>query len=56
MPDVQTALAALGVVGLDLKEEDAYKFQGPDTYGDELVVMAETAAYFDVSYKVGRTF
>lgn len=54
-----SALAAIGLSGL--KVEDLHKLRGTDSWEEELIVMAETAAYFHVSYKVrrspsGRTF
>ncbi|TCD67241.1 hypothetical protein EIP91_000370 [Steccherinum ochraceum] len=51
---VQTALSHLVGAASDfqgLKVEDFAKLLGPDLYEEELIVMAETAAYFHVSYK-----
>ncbi|THG95428.1 hypothetical protein EW026_g6225 [Hermanssonia centrifuga] len=49
---VNEALAALAMVGYrGLKQEDLPKLRGTDEYDEELIVMAETSAYFHVSYK-----
>ncbi|KAI0820102.1 P-loop containing nucleoside triphosphate hydrolase protein [Trametes gibbosa] len=48
---VQTALAALTKLGLTVKEEDLGKLNPPDEYQEELEVMAEVRAYFQVAYK-----
>ena len=43
-------LAKLGYIGL--QEEDFGKLNPPDIYEEELEVMAEVRAYFQVAYKV----
>lgn len=43
-------LARYGFTGL--KEEDLGKLHEVDQYEEELIVMAETLAYFHVAYKV----
>lgn len=49
----QEALAALAKLGIHgLKPEDLGKLQPPDVYEEELEVMAEVRAYFQVAYKV----
>ncbi|CAL1697633.1 unnamed protein product [Somion occarium] len=49
---VRDALSALAAIGLDgLKDADLARLRGPDPYEEELTVMAETSAYFHVSYK-----
>ncbi|KAI0078419.1 hypothetical protein K474DRAFT_1744981 [Panus rudis PR-1116 ss-1] len=49
---VQAALSALANIGYEgLKAEDLFKLHGSDAYEEEMTVMAETAAYFHVSYK-----
>ena len=47
---VLSGLAKLGYEGI--KEVDLGKLNPPDMYEDELAVMAEVRAYFQVSYKV----
>ena len=47
---VLSGLAKLGYEGI--KEIDLGKLNPPDMYEDELAVMAEVRAYFQVSYKV----
>ena len=49
---VREALAALAKLGLNVTEEDLGKLNPPDEYEDELALMAEVRAYFDVAYKV----
>ena len=49
---IRAALAALAAIGLVVKEEDLGKLHPPDAYEEELELMAEVRAYFDVSYKV----
>ena len=51
---VQNALANLGFSGV--KEEDLSHLYGVDLHEEELVVMAETAAYFHVAYKVRQFY
>lgn len=46
------ALAALAKIGVHMSEEDLENLHPPDEYEDELELMAEVRAYFDVSYKV----
>lgn len=48
--DALSALAKLGYVGLTV--EDLGKLNPPDEYEEELNVMAEVRAYFQVAYKV----
>jgi hypothetical protein len=50
LSDVMGALANFGFHGL--KEEDLGRLYGVDAHDEELAVMAETAAYFHVAYKV----
>ena len=45
-------MAALAKLGLNVTEEDLGKLNPPDEYEEELELMAEVRAYFDVSYKV----
>lgn len=53
MDMMKTALAALANVGFSgVKEDDLYKLNEWNSYEQELIVMAETSAYFHVSYKV----
>ncbi|EKM56257.1 uncharacterized protein PHACADRAFT_140877 [Phanerochaete carnosa HHB-10118-sp] len=47
--EVMSALARFGFNGL--KEEDLGRLYGADSHEEELIVMAETAAYFHVAYK-----
>lgn len=49
---LQQALATLAELGLAVKEADLAPLRGNACYDDELVVMAETSAYFRVAYKV----
>ena len=50
---VRQALTALSAVGYSgLTEADLAKLRGADTYEQELIVMAETSAYFHIAYKV----
>ena len=49
---IRDALAALAKLGLNVTEADLGKLNPPDEYEDELALMAEVRAYFDVSYKV----
>ncbi len=49
---IREALAALAKLGLNVTAEDLGKLNPPDEYEDELALMAEVRAYFDVSYKV----
>ena len=53
LTSVLAGLAQLGYAGIT--EADLGKLAHPDTYEDELAVMAEVRAYFQVSYKV-RSF
>ncbi|PIL30975.1 transporter [Ganoderma sinense ZZ0214-1] len=48
---IREALAALTKLSLNVTEEDLGKLNPPDEYEDELVLMAEVRAYFDVAYK-----
>ena len=48
--DALSALAKLGYVGLTV--DDLGKLNPPDEYEEELNVMAEVRAYFQVAYKV----
>ncbi|KAH8091801.1 P-loop containing nucleoside triphosphate hydrolase protein [Cristinia sonorae] len=49
---IQAALSALTTIGHQgVKVEDLAKLHGNDPYEEELIVMAETAAYFHVSFK-----
>ncbi|KAI0746433.1 P-loop containing nucleoside triphosphate hydrolase protein [Daedaleopsis nitida] len=48
---VRDALAALAKIGLFVTEDDLGKLQPADTYEEELELMAEVRAYFDVAYK-----
>ena len=48
--DVLAALSNIGFQGI--KEEDLSKLHGADPYEEELIVMAETSAYFHIAYKV----
>ncbi|KAI0633205.1 P-loop containing nucleoside triphosphate hydrolase protein [Trametes polyzona] len=45
------ALAALVKLGYSVGEDDLGKLNPPDTYEEELEVMAEVRAYFQVAYK-----
>lgn len=47
-----SALAELTKLGYPVKEDDLGKLNPPDEYQEELEVMAEVRAYFQVSYKV----
>lgn len=47
-----SALAELTRLGYPVKEDDLGKLNPPDEYQEELEVMAEVRAYFQVSYKV----
>ena len=49
---IREALAALARLGLNVTENDLGKLNPPDEYEDELALMAEVRAYFDVAYKV----
>ena len=51
---VMGALANFGFHGL--KAEDLGRLYGADPHEEELIVMAETAAYFHVAYKVPIIF
>ena len=51
---IREALAALARLGLNVTENDLGKLNPPDEYEDELALMAEVRAYFDVAYKVSR--
>ena len=54
--DVDEAIAALAGLGWHgLVAEDLGRLSGPDPHEQELTVMAETAAYFHVAYKVSLT-
>ncbi|KAI0698694.1 P-loop containing nucleoside triphosphate hydrolase protein [Earliella scabrosa] len=48
---VPEALAALARLGFTVKEEDLGKLNPPDEFQEELEVMAEVRAYFQVAYK-----
>lgn len=50
LSDALAALAALGYHGVTA--EDLAKLRPPDEYEEELQVMAEVRAYFQVAYKV----
>ena len=50
LADVLAGLTKLGYTGV--KEVDLGKLNPPDLYEDELEVMAEVRAYFDISCKV----
>ncbi|KAI0743138.1 P-loop containing nucleoside triphosphate hydrolase protein [Daedaleopsis nitida] len=45
------ALAALTRLGLSVKEEDLGKLSPPDDFEEELMVMAEVRAYFQIAYR-----
>ncbi len=47
------ALADLGYTGLSI--ESLARLQPPDEFEDELIVMADVRAYFQVAYKVRYT-
>ncbi|GJE98371.1 P-loop containing nucleoside triphosphate hydrolase protein [Phanerochaete sordida] len=47
--ELMSALAGFGFTGL--KEEDLGRLRGVDPHEEQLIVMAETAAYFHVAYK-----
>ena len=49
---VQEALAALARISYNVTEGDLAKLLKEDKYDEELIVMAETSAYFRVAYKV----
>ncbi|KAH9921275.1 P-loop containing nucleoside triphosphate hydrolase protein [Amylocystis lapponica] len=49
--DMTTALSALAKLGYHVKAEDLGKLNPPDEYEEELQVMAEVRAYFQVAYK-----
>ncbi|GBE86763.1 P-loop containing nucleoside triphosphate hydrolase protein [Sparassis latifolia] len=49
--DVKAALAALAKIGYNVLEVDLGKLNPPDEYEEELQVMAEVRAYFQVAYK-----
>ena len=51
---VKEALAALAALGFHAKEEDLHKLNPPDEFEEELEMMAEVRAYFQVAYKVRR--
>ncbi|KAI9058580.1 hypothetical protein FKP32DRAFT_1761408 [Trametes sanguinea] len=48
---MRNALAELVKLGYEVSEEDLGKLHKPDEYEEELEVMAEVRAYFQVSYK-----
>lgn len=48
--NIFAALATAGYPGV--KESDLPRLLGEDVYEQELIVMAETSAYFHVAYKV----
>lgn len=50
---VQEALAFLNKAGYSVKEEDLVRLEPVDEYEEELGVMADVRAYFQVAYKVG---
>jgi len=48
---VYDIIPAFKRAGVTVAPEDLWKLCGPDSYEDELNVMAETAAYFQIAYK-----
>ena len=50
--ELQDALAALARLGYNVKEDDLPKLNPPDEFEEELEMMAEVRAYFQVAYKV----
>ncbi|KIP02343.1 hypothetical protein PHLGIDRAFT_298819 [Phlebiopsis gigantea 11061_1 CR5-6] len=48
---VQNALSSLALLGITANVNDLAKLHKEDQYEEELIVMAETAAYFRVAYK-----
>ena len=56
-PNAETiteALSLLTKLGLSAKEEDLGKLNAPDEFEEELELMAEVCAYFEVSYQVSQ--
>ena len=49
---IQNALASLAQIGLSSNVSDLLKLSKEDRFEEELIVMAETSAYFRVAYKV----
>ena len=45
----------LAAQGFSITEKDLEKIHGDDQYDEELMVMAETSAYFRVAYKVSSS-
>ena len=50
--EVKKALSALSALGYQVDVTDLGKLNPPDEYEEELQVMAEVRAYFQVAYKV----
>ena len=50
--EIRNALTALAAVGYSVREDELPRLRGVDPYEQELIVMAETSAYFHVAYKV----
>ncbi len=52
-PDAFTALSSLAALGFNnLKVEDLNRLRGADPEEQEIIIMAEVRAYFQVAYKV----
>ena len=52
-PPLDRALRALGELGYaNLRQSDLVRLDPPDTFEEELNVMADVRAYFQVAYKV----
>ena len=49
---MQQALGLLKQIGYDTTEQDLARLRKADEYEEELIVMAETSAYFRIAYKV----
>ena len=49
---IQNALASLAQIGLSSNVSGLLKLSKEDRFEEELIVMAETSAYFRVAYKV----
>lgn len=56
LPAEEAALSALASLGYQIKAGDLKKLLPSDEYEEELIVMAEVRAYWQVSYKVRRNF
>jgi hypothetical protein len=48
----QAALSALALIGYNVQAQDLKKLLPSDEYEEELIVMSEVRAYWQVSYKV----